>query len=673
MKKTFALLFLLLPVIQLIISCDELIEPKDIMLLVKDDIPPVITLTSHTNNQPVGRYYTLGGNVSDVGRGVFNVWIKKDTGSFEKALVSGNTWAFQVDIGYAYAVHTYYVYAEDKSSNFSKIITNSIKRVQIPSVQITNLMSGTLTNTTNIVIYGVASIDSPAIITNISVQVNGGIWIEAINNSGDWTSWYCPSVLSEGYNAIIAKVFGNTPLTADSGYFYISNDLTPPVFVSVNYTDYQKVFSQTYQLQLVYNDAISGVSNVMLQLNNRTNLPMIYSSPYWITNVSESTLIAHIWKYYAYDRFYNISATNQTVILRKDFTVQEFVPYYNSKPTNFISIGFRNCFDISSDGNTFAGVINIGNKVVRIHWNGSIWVTNYFAPIYIPNSTYFGMAIALSSNGNDILIGDQNGTNGGANVGYAYLQTYDGTNWVTNLFLPTNRNYNPGYGCSVDISADGKALLIGSCWDGEVYGWGGAVYFFRKNGMNWETNKFIASDVEANGRFGSCVSLSADGNIFLVGSYIENSGGANKVYVFRYTNSSWIETNIIAGGTGFSYQVKLSDSGNAFVVVQFSSQTAYYYRWNGSTWTATPLTPHDFKYSMIMVGYDCAISADGNTVLLSYGNVYRFHWNGSSWTTNIINPYLTSMTGFGQSVACSPDGKNVWVYGDKVYKFVSEW
>ena len=85
------------------------------------------------------------------------------------------------------------------------------------------------------------------------------------------------------------------------------------------------------------------------------------------------------------------------------------------------------------------------------------------------------------------------------------------------------------------------------------------------------------------------------------------------------------------------------------------------------------MKPHGFTNIIANNGYDCSISADGNTVILAFGNIFRFHWTGSEWTTNIIFPYDQTMTGFGNGVVCSSDGKTVWVKGDKIYKFASEW
>ncbi|NPV01223.1 MAG: hypothetical protein HPY53_07565 [Brevinematales bacterium] len=672
--KKFIPIILPLIILFTTIGCglfNELLEPGDISLLVKDTVPPVITLTSLTNNQPVGRYFTLSGNVSDVGRGVFNVWVKKDTGSFEKALVSGNNWAFQVDIGYNYAVHTYYIYAVDKATNSSAMITNAVVRVQIPSVMITNIVNGITTNLSNIVIWGVASIDSPAVITNITVRVNGGLWIQASNDSGNWTDWHYDAVLQNGYNSIIAKVYGNTPLSADSGYYFISNDTIPPVFVNVNYTNYQKVLTTPYQMRLVYQDAVAGVGDVYLKLNGGTGNPIGYSSPYWISNITENTLIAHVWNYWALDKFSQQSVTNQVTVLRKDFTVQEFVPYLNGMPTNFSIVAGGENIVISGDGNTIIAPIP-GSKVMRLYWNGSAWQTNIFRPIYFPTSTCFGRSIAVSFDGKKIVIGDEDQTNFSTmRVGGVYLFEYNGTVWITNLFLPTNQGYNPGYGYCVDISADGNTILIGSPYDAEIANWAGAAHYYKKNGALWETNKFFNPGGLDSDRFGTSLSLSSDSESFVVGSYVGGSGGAKKVYYYSSTNGNWEITNVFSQSGNFSYRVKMSDDGNSFLVDVYNSTVTYYYHWNGSTWESTSITPH--AYGTANTGNILSISSNGNTLIIGDAYVFRYFWNGSVWTTNIIFAYDPSMENFGQGVASSPDGKSVWVKGDKILKFTSEW
>jgi hypothetical protein len=650
---------------------------------VKDTVPPVISLTSHTNNQPVGGIFTLEGTASDVGQGIKKIYVKVGTNDWKIASLSGKYWSYDVSAGTNLMSHTLFIYAEDKANNYSRTITNTVVRVAMPSLYAMYPQNGIITNMTNILIGGMTAMDTYGSNTNVMVQINGGVWTQA-NNLEDWTNFSFNAYFLQVTNTYRIKVYGTTPFIADSGLRTVIVDNQPPVFVSVNYANYQTVLSTPYQLQLLYQDSMIGVSNVYLRLNGGSYNPIGYSSPYWISNISENALIAHVWKSYAMDRFNNPSYTNQTVIFRKNFTIQEFVPYLNGMPTNFHENGSGNSIAVSGDGNTIIAPIP-GKKVIRLHWDGSVWQTNIFAPIYFPASTYFGVSIASTPDGNTFIVGDRNGTNqGGYNTGYVYMFKKIGAAWTTNLFYPTDYSSgSPDFGFSVDISDDGNAFVVGACTDSEKYSVGGSAYYFKWNGTNWTTNKFFAYDASGPFEyFGHSVSITPDGNTFIIGAK-----GKSAVYRMQWTNNMWI-TNKFSGAGTFGAGVSVSADGKKFAASSPSSKYVYRFYWTVSSWTSNVLIVHDLATTgdNTYYAWKLAISSNGNTIVFSdyynsemkilsqpMGAVYRFYWTGSSWTTNKIFPYDPSMTMFGYGVACSPEGKTIWVKGDKIYKFTSEW
>jgi hypothetical protein len=100
------------------------------------------------------------------------------------------------------------------------------------------------------------------------------------------------------------------------------------------------------------------------------------------------------------------------------------------------------------------------------------------------------------------------------------------------------------------------------------------VWIFTRSGSTWtQQQKLTASDGTPDGiggsRFGGAVSLSADGNIALVGGYQDN-GGQGAAWIFTRSGTTWTKrAKLIGTGGNFSNQgvsVALSADGATAVI-----------------------------------------------------------------------------------------------------------
>lgn len=133
----------------------------------------------------------------------------------------------------------------------------------------------------------------------------------------------------------------------------------------------------------------------------------------------------------------------------------------------------------------------------------------------------FGTAVALDGAGNTAVIGAPNSL---GQVGSAYVFEYNGSKWVETAMLVAGDpvGLHPGFGGAVAISEDGESILIGAVGDSEAGFEAGAAHFFRRIGNDWvEVFKFVTPGTAC---LGSRVAL--DGDVALISDLCNASGGS---------------------------------------------------------------------------------------------------------------------------------------------------
>lgn len=305
----------------------------------------------------------------------------------------------------------------------------------------------------------------------------------------------------------------------------------------------------------------------------------------------------------------------------------------------------------------------------------------------------FGVSVAISANGNTCVVGANIDDNsGGADAGSAYVFTRSGGTWTQQQRLQAADAAAVDYfGISVALSSDGNTCLVGAPFDdnGAVDGVGSA-YVFTRSGTTWtQQQKLQASDPTINAIFGYNVSLSADGNTCVVAAERAPTVGDVRVgaaYVFTRSGGTWTQQQKLlasdaADDDRFGVSVSLSPEGNTLLVgAYFDDNTggdnagaAYVFTRSGSVWTQRQkLTTSDGTPGALF-GFACALSSNGDVAVVGAGSgvanqvnsgtAYVFSRSGTTWTQQQklqpSNP--ESGDGFGVPVAVTPDGKTVLV------------
>ena len=232
----------------------------------------------------------------------------------------------------------------------------------------------------------------------------------------------------------------------------------------------------------------------------------------------------------------------------------------------------------------------------------------------------FGESVAIS--GNLAIVGADNEDTGGSNAGAAYIFERDASGaWSeTAKIQASDKQSLDLFGFSVDI--DGNRAIIGSILEDDGGASAGAAYIFERdaNGSWSETAKILASDREVNDQFGRSVAL--QGGRAVVGAIFEDTGGANAgaAYVFEQNaNGVWNETAKIQASDKqaqdrFGGSVALS--GDRVVVGANEADAAYIFERNsdGSGWSEVAKFEASNKQSGDEFGHAVAVS--GNFALV---------------------------------------------------------
>ena len=183
-------------------------------------------------------------------------------------------------------------------------------------------------------------------------------------------------------------------------------------------------------------------------------------------------------------------------------------------------------------------------------FDGAAWAQQAYVKASNTGLTdFFGGALALSADGNTLAVGadeeDSNATgidgnqndNSALGSGAAYVFRFDGTDWTQQAYVKaSNSGWNDVFGEAVSLSADGNTLAVGASGEDsnatgingtqydDSFGFTGAAYVFRFDGMNWLQQAYVKASNSGNGDgFGWAVALSADGNALAVGAIGEES------------------------------------------------------------------------------------------------------------------------------------------------------
>ena len=256
--------------------------------------------------------------------------------------------------------------------------------------------------------------------------------------------------------------------------------------------------------------------------------------------------------------------------------------------------------------------------------NGAAWSEQGYikatnAIVVSSVAKYFGWSLALSDDGNTLVVGavgDDSGANGVnapdsnptctviacvADSGAVYVYSRSGTTWSGQAYIKaTNTGGGDQFGYAVSLSGDGNTLAVGAPYEdsnattiggdqtNNSAGRSGAVYVYSRSSGSWLPESYVkALNSGANLQFGSALALNGDGSILAVGAPSESysaigvggdpfkllpgSGQSGATYTYVRNSGIWAKQAYVKASNtqtndGFGKSLALSASGNTLAV-----------------------------------------------------------------------------------------------------------
>lgn len=300
----------------------------------------------------------------------------------------------------------------------------------------------------------------------------------------------------------------------------------------------------------------------------------------------------------------------------------------------------------------------------------------------------------------------------------------------------TNTEKNDFFSSSVAISADGNTLAVGASQEksnatgingnslDNSLAHAGAVYLFKKGDNGWQQHAYLkASNTNEMDEFGASLSLSAEGNILVVGAPNEASS-ANRIngdesdnsspssgaaYVFTQQNNVWRQQAYLKASNSdakdhFAAALTISADGNTLAVGAYNedsnatgvngnetnklaidSGAVYVFKHTGGNWQQQAYLKASNTGKGDKFGHSLSLSVDGNTLAVGgiwedskasgvdgnqadnstykSGAVYLFKNSGNTWQQQAYLKPARAVEGseFGQSLSLSGDGNTLAV------------
>lgn len=355
---------------------------------------------------------------------------------------------------------------------------------------------------------------------------------------------------------------------------------------------------------------------------------------------------------------------------------------------------------ISRDGNTivvgarhsYVGGVDVGAAYVFVK-NSGVWSQQ--AKLVASDGAFndqFGQSVAISSDGNTVIVGAHGQDVGGSDAGAAYIFVRSGTTWTQQTKLQaTDKQAGDWFGINVALSANGNTALVGARYEDTGALNAGAAYVFTRGGTNWaQQAKLQSGNKYVNAWFGHSVALSVDGNTALISARQETVSGktmAGALYAFtRSSGGVWTQQQRIVVSNpktdmNLGHTISLSDDGNIALVGALADSTygtdsgsAFFFVRNNGVWTQQQKVYSSDIEVGDWFGISTALSATGDIAVIGArqeatggagtGSAYVFVRNNGIWTQRNKIQALDKNAGdnFATTIASTSDG-NTMVLG----------
>ena len=293
---------------------------------------------------------------------------------------------------------------------------------------------------------------------------------------------------------------------------------------------------------------------------------------------------------------------------------------------------------------------------VTIHWD-------IMTPLTGPNAGgNFGYSVALSGDGSRVAVGAPNHGNGLVRV-----YEYSDSTW-TQIGSDMSGSAGGKFGWSVSLNNTGDYVTVGE--PRKVFGVNtgvGEVHTFTFSGMDWssESSKSFTNN-QIEHQFGYAVDISSTNNVVVFGA---PTAGPGYVKISSYISGNVpIFAQPITFGERFGWCVTVSDNGQVF-----AAGAPFYNNKRGRVlvYDATT-TPPTMKGSPIVgenvndeLGSSIHLVGDGSKIMVytKKGRVTNYQYVNSEWVV-ISDQVITSSeldTNFGYSLSSSGDGSRMTI------------
>jgi hypothetical protein len=237
---------------------------------------------------------------------------------------------------------------------------------------------------------------------------------------------------------------------------------------------------------------------------------------------------------------------------------------------------FGNAVSLSDDGYTLAigarenndNGNNAGHSRI-FEWNGTSWIQKGSTIMGEAAADFSGYALSLSDDGNTLAIGAINNDGNGANSGHTRVFLWNGSSWVQKGNDIDGEDAGELSGCSIALSTNGDVIVIGSRSSDDGFSDAGKTRVFTWNGSAW-VQKGSNIIGEAAGDFsGYAVDINNVGDVIAIGAPDNDGTGTDRghVRVYYFYSGTWYlaynqDINGQANNDFFGGSVRLNDSGS---------------------------------------------------------------------------------------------------------------
>ena len=265
--------------------------------------------------------------------------------------------------------------------------------------------------------------------------------------------------------------------------------------------------------------------------------------------------------------------------------------------TGQIGDTFGQYIELSSDGNTLAVSsygydIYSGQTVVArstgttyiYSRSGNTWsLQTQILPNPYNNNSCFGYNVALSEDGNHLVLSEIYDDTKGLDAGAAHYYNRSGTTWTFRQKITASDGVaGDNLGIFVSMNAAGDTLVLSSTYNDGKATDAGAAYVFTRSGNVWtQQQKILPYDGIANDYFGTTCFMSKSSNLLFISSH-NNAEGANKgsIYVYRRSGNTYNFERKLRSSVDsrqFGYQMMYFSESEKLLIAGSIKPTGYDY------------------------------------------------------------------------------------------------